>query len=282
MTQFMSHFLVSTTVAGVLIFSANVATANSLSQQQETLKNQTLISLQFRLPGDPAPKTNVSGGVRGNVQFGLPGDAKPKNTVSGGVRGSVQFGLPSDKTKPNTSVSGGVRGNSPELTALVPSTQLGRTASAHPTIFAYLPPLGVEEVFFSIQDEAGNPHYHGMVKVSPEGGIIRVTLPENAPELIIGTNYLWYFAPIQPGEILRPDNYAVTGWIKRVETTVNAQQLSPVELATEYAKEGIWYDTLKVLSDAKLANPSDTNVATEWQELLEQVGLDAIAFQPLS
>jgi Domain of Unknown Function (DUF928) len=120
--------------------------------------------------------------------------------------------------------------------------------------------------------------------VPPEGGTIAITLPPEAPALPIGKNYLWYFAPIEPGGILRPDNYAVTGWVKRVESTVNEQGFasSPVELATAYAKAGIWYDTLKVLAEAKRAVPDNKTFVKEWQDLLKQVGLEAIASQPLA
>jgi len=58
--------------------------------------------------------------------------------------------------------------------------------------------------------------------------------------------------------------------------------LTPVKLATIYAKEGIWYDTLKILNSAKLAQPDDATLASEWSDLLKQVGLEAIASQPIT
>ena len=263
-------------------------------------------NVQFALPRGATPRTTVGGGVRGNVQFSLPRGATPRTTVGGGVRGDVQFALPRGAT-PRTTVGGGVRGDVqfvqpgsatpsssvasgvateefPVLTALVPPTKHGRTVSARPTIFVYLPPIGAQKVFFSLQDEAGNPFYYTTLKVPPEGGTIGITLPPEAPALQIGKNYLWYFAPIEPGGILRPDNYAVTGWVMRVESTVNEQALasSPIDLATAYAGAGIWYDTLKVLAEAKRAAPDNKTLAKEWQDLLKQVGLEAIASQPLA
>jgi Domain of Unknown Function (DUF928) len=142
-------------------------------------------------------------------------------------------------------------------------------------------PIGAEELFFSLQDEEGNPFYHTTLKVSPHGETI--ALPPEAPELAMGKNYLWYVAPLEPGSLLRPDNYAVVGWVTRVESTTNEQTsaASPVELATAYAKVGLWYDTLKVLADARASQPDNQTFATEWQDLLKQVELDAIAAQPL-
>ncbi|MGK7894657.1 MAG: DUF928 domain-containing protein, partial [Xenococcus sp. (in: cyanobacteria)] len=214
-----------------------------------------------------------------------PGQAATPNTsVGGGVRGDVQFALPGQAATPNTSVGGGVRGKQIPLTALVPSTQHGRTISARPTIFAYLPPIGAEEVFFSIQDEAGNSHYYTMLKVPAQGGLISVTLPESAPELELSKNYLWYFAPIEPDGILKPDNYHVTGWVKRIETDINQQEFasSPIELATEYASAGIWYDTLEILVKAKHSDPSNQTLTSEWHDILKQVELEEIASEPIS
>jgi hypothetical protein len=239
---------------------------------------------QFTLPSGGAPRTSVGGGVRGDTQFTLPSGGAPRTSVGGGVRGDTQFTLPSNGA-PRSSVGGGVRGeNLPQLTALVPPTQQGNTISARPTIFVYVPPIGAQEVFFSVQDEEGNSFYHTTLNVPPEGGTMAISLPADAPELEIGKNYLWYFAPLAPGEILRPDNYAVVGWVKRVEAIANLQTstLSPVELATEYARQGLWYDTLKVLADAQQSQPDNSTFTTEWQDLLKQVGLDAIATQPLA
>jgi hypothetical protein len=82
---------------------------------------------------------------------------------------------------------------------------------------------------------------------------------------------------------IRPDNYAVTGWVKRVSHQVDEQAFmnAPVKLATEYAKAGIWYDTLKVLVEAQRSEPDNETFAQEWHDLLEQVGLEAISYKPI-
>ena len=241
--------------------------------------------VKFSSPGDATPVNSVGGGVRGEVKFSSPGGATPVNSVGGGVRGDVVFEAPGDSSPINT-VSGGSRTDElPTMTALLPTTKYGLTMAARPTFFVYLPPTSSTEVFFSLQDEQGNHHYQTTLKIAGGGGIVSVTLPEEAPELKVGTNYMWFFAPIEPNGILKPDNVGVTGWVKRVETlTLNEQDLSlnPIELATEYAKQGIWYDTLNILVAAKLAQPNDSTLVSEWKELLEQVELDAIASQPIA
>ena len=285
MNKLFFQSLLGTTVTGAIILTANIAQADfSLKEEGATSKNN-LIALQFELPDDAVPNTSVGGGVRGDVQFALPGESSTPNTsVGGGVRGDVEFALPGKDATPDTSVGGGVRGTQIPLTAIVPNTKHGRTISARPTIFAYLPPIGAQEVFFSIQDEEGNSHYQTMLKVPASGGVISVTLPESAAELELSKNYLWYFAPIEPGGILKPDNYAVTGWVTRVETDINQQDLaaSPVKLATEYASAGIWYDTLEVLVEAQKSDPNNTTFSSEWHDLLEQIELEDIASQPIA
>lgn len=261
MIKFFYKTLLGTTATGALVLSANLAAQANVSPQEEEIF-PSAIAVQFNLPDNATPRTSIGGGTRGGVQFELP-----------------------DGSTPNTSIGGGTRGDQlPLLTALVPPTKYGNTVSSHPTIFAYLPPIGVQEIFFSLQDEEGNPFYHATLKVSPQGGTIAITLPATAPELEMGKNYLWYLAPLVPEAILRPDNYAVVGWIKRVESTINNRSLalSPVELATAYANAGIWYDTLTVLASAQRAEPDNQTFATEWSNLLQQVGLEAIASQPLA
>jgi hypothetical protein len=122
-----------------------------------------------------------------------------------------------------------------------------------------------------------------MLNVSPDGGIIAVQVPQNIEPLALDKNYLWYFAPIEPGGRLLPNNYAVTGWIKRVENQIDPTKFygKPIELATEYAKQGIWYDTLGVLVDAKVSDPSSLEFNTELHDLLEQIGLAALSTQPI-
>lgn len=253
--------LLGATATAAWVLTANLAAQANLSPQKEEVLPST-IAVQFNLPDNATPRTSIGGGTRGGVQFEIP-----------------------ENSRPNTSIGGGTRGEEiPRLTALVPPSKYGNTISGHPTIFAYLPPMGVQEIFFSLQDEEGNPFYHTTLTVSPDGGTIAITLPPEAPELEMGKNYLWYLAPLEPGAILRPDNYAVVGWIKRVESTLNHRSLalSPVELAATYANAGIWYDTLAVLASAQRAEPENQTFAAEWSKLLQQVGLEAIASQPLA
>ncbi len=241
--------------------------------------------VNFAAPGEGSPRNTSSGGIRGDVNFESVGTPAPVNTSSGGVRGDVNFEAPGSNTTSQTA-SGGVRGEDlAKVIPLLPTNSYGRTVSGRPTFLVYLPPTASQEVFFSLQDADRNHHYQKTFKISGQGGIVEITLPADAPELEIGKEYVWFFAPISPDGILQPDNYSVTGWVKRVESPVPNDQVSsltPIKLAIIYAQEGIWYDTLAILSAAKLAQPDDVTLASEWKDLLQQVGLEAIANQPLA
>ena len=298
-----------TFLSAMLAGAVVMATGSNQSVQASPIEGQIsrnmAIALQFQPPGDAAPRSSIGGGTRGNVRFSTPGDAAPTNSTGGGTRGEVRFSS-QGQGEPSSTVGGGSRGDvrfpaSGEsapgntasggtstdeqlaLTALLPSTRYGHTVAAHPTFFVYVPPSAAKEIFFSLQDERRNHVYQTVLKISSRGGIVSVKLPEDAPALEMGKNYVWFFAPIQPGQILQPDNHGVTGWIKRVENqTAQNSSATPLELASEYAKNGIWYDTLAILASAKQAQPDNATLASEWRDLLKQVGLEALATQAIA
>lgn len=302
----LSQIAFSTTLAGVLLLSASLpkaVQANShATEPGATLPNRPSGNLRFEAPGDSAPDNTYGGGTRGQVKFQAPGEATPENTTSGGRRGGVKFQVPGEAA-PRNSTSGGRRGDigfevpgdsapnntasgatrseaAPELTPLLPEGNYGRTVAAHPTFFVYMPPTASRQVFFSLQDEDRNHHYQAILETSGEGGIVSVTLPAEVAELEVGKNYVWFFAPIEAEGILRPDNYGVTGWVKRVEKPVENTSLTSLELAAVYAQSGIWYDTLGLVAAAKRSQPDSATFASEWNDLLAQVGLNEIAPQP--
>ncbi|MDY6783123.1 MAG: DUF928 domain-containing protein [Cyanobacteriota bacterium] len=276
-------------------------TSNELGDTAET---PSLLALQFQLPGDPPPPHSVGGGTRGEIKFAAPGERAPRNSGGGASRGEVRFAAPGERAPRNSgggasrgeigfrppgdptpvnTASGGVRTDAqPQLTALLPDTQHGRTVSARPTFLIRVPPTASREIFFSLQDQERNHVYQTTLKISGNGGIVKFVLPEEAPELEASKNYVWFFAPIAPGGTLEPDNYGITGWVKRVETPASARNAkTPLQLATEYASAGIWYDTIAVLAAALEAQPNNPMLASEWHDLLAQVGLKEMATEPI-
>jgi Domain of Unknown Function (DUF928) len=240
--------------------------------------------IQFLPPGDTAPDTSTDESIQGDVQSLPPGDTAPDTSTDESIQGDVQF-LPPGDTVPQTFTSSGIRGNElADIVPLLPPAKYGRTIEARPTMLVYVPPTQKpQHVFFSVQDENRRNLYQTMLELPGEGGIIRITLPEGAPELELGKTYAWFLAPVPSEGFLRPDNYGVVGWVKRVESPVGLTvAANSIERATAYAASGIWYDTLNLVAAAQQAQPDNPKLASEWQDLLKQVGLEAVADQPLT
>ncbi|HIK32411.1 MAG TPA: DUF928 domain-containing protein [Oscillatoriales cyanobacterium M59_W2019_021] len=240
-------------------------------------------NIRFQAPDDAALDTSTGGGIRGNVQFQAPGDA-PADSTGGGIRGEEGF-LPPEDAAPQTSTGSGTRGElMTEIVPLVPPAKYGRTIAPRPTVLVYVPPTPTpQKAFFSVQDEHRQNLYETTIELSGEGGIIRITLPEDAPELELNKTYTWFFAPMPADGFLRPDNYGVVGWVKRVEPPAEMETAAnSIDRAVAYAASGVWYDTLNTIATAQQADPNDPTLTTEWNDLLEQVGLEPLATQPLT
>ena len=261
--------------------------------------------VRFAAPGDNSPSETTGGGTRDGVRFAAPGDNSPSETTGGGTRDGVRFTAPGDNS-PSETTSAGTRNvhfeasgeDSPKPTILgssdkdelslfiplLPPTKLGRTVAGHPTFFVYVPQGTPKQIFFSLQSTDRKHHYQTTFDISGKQGIISFTLPADAPELEVGKDYLWFFATIEPGQILQPGNYGINGWIKRVPPPAIAslkEKLTPLEVATLYAESGIWYDTLALLASARRSQPENQTLVSEWKALLQQVGLENLAAIPL-
>lgn len=282
-SSFTNPKIVLLALAGAVAFCTSLPT----SVVGQTLSRETAGSIQFKPPREGAPRSTIGGGIRGNIRFIPPRTTAPQRTSGGGARGELVFADPSAlhfrpprNPSPERTVGSGIRGNlDMEIVPLLPETNSGYTVSARPTIYLYVPPTSARQVFFSLQDENLKSQYQTVLNISGEGGIVSVTLPEDAPELEVGKFYAWFFAPIDSGSVLLPDNYSSSGWIKRVALAPSASNktLTPVERAALYAENGIWYDTLSELAKAKQERPEDAIAAEEWKTLLAQVGLQKIA-----
>ncbi|AFY57159.1 protein of unknown function (DUF928) [Rivularia sp. PCC 7116] len=163
------------------------------------------------------------------------------------------------------------------IVKLLPKSNIGLTAKQRPSIMVYVPATTARKAFFSIQDENFNHHYQATLDLPEEAGIMEIKLPASAPVLATGKKYQYSLAMIC-GEYLEPDDQLISGWIERVESKGNMlNQKVSVELASELAGEGMWYDALSTLAELRKSQPSNQYVANSWQQLLNSVGLDEIA-----
>ncbi|WP_347566120.1 DUF928 domain-containing protein [Scytonema sp. UIC 10036] len=176
-------------------------------------------------------------------------------------------------------------GDTASITALLPSSRIGLTVKERPTILVYIPPTTAKTALFSVHDEQAKNHYQKTINLPAKPGVMAIKLPNSAPGIKPGKNYQWSLAMICSSE-LEPDSPLVSGWIQRVQYPgglKNQSNSSPsLELASHLAKQGIWYDTIFELAKLRQAEPHNQTIQSSWQQLLNAVGLNAIANAPLA
>lgn len=157
------------------------------------------------------------------------------------------------------------------------------TVSATPTFWFYVPApkdsnLSAEFVLL----EGDRLVYKQQVSLSQTPGIISFR-PEKSLET--GKQYRWFFSvlinPQRPSQ-----NPVVEGSLERIEMNVTLKsQLQAANSERDriaiYASHGIWYDALTELGEMHRTNPQDRKVQADWADLLNSVGLGAIAKVPI-
>ncbi len=206
-----------------------------------------------------------------NIDFGV--DDQPENRAGGS---SYVYNFDEDG-RPGHREGGASRGNCPptnlNLMALVPKTNLGLTVDEYPTFWFYIPyqSSSVPQAELMVLDENRRPILEKQILIQLSGipGIISVKLPSTAKSLELNQEYRWYFSLICDAE--NPSNNpSIDGWIKRVELNAASNNYQA------YVNNGIWYNALTEVAKGRQTNPSDTAIATEWQKLLQAVGLEEL------
>lgn len=236
------------------------------------------LTLILGLVGPASPKVLA-------VTFVPPNQEAPQQTRGGASRGGVTFVPPNDDPPVNTSGAGS-RDTHSSLTALLPGDRYGQTTRSHPSFLVYVPDTAARLAFFSVLSESGQHHYQAYLPIS-DMGVVQVQLPKEAPELEEGKTYQWHFALVTE-ERLRPDSPRVSGWVTRVappsdieEAEEQSKGRRSLALASAYGRQGIWYDALSTLANLRRERPEAAEIHQSWDFLLEQVGLAAIANQPV-
>ena len=209
----------------------------------------------------------------------IPAGSPPGGRVRGGAKRTGPEGCPLTKI---------------DLTALVPFTQeansvinvWGQTTVEHPSWFFYVPytkdsPYTVE---FVLQDQDDNQVYKKAIALSDKPGVIRVSLPSNAPGLAVDKQYRWFFTINCDKQKNSPPTF-VEGVIKRVNlsqsTVKEIETAEPLKRYAIYAQNGIWYEALTTLAELRQQNPQDAALKAEWRNLLGSIRLDDVAGEPI-
>ncbi|MBD2579888.1 DUF928 domain-containing protein [Oscillatoria sp. FACHB-1406] len=166
------------------------------------------------------------------------------------------------------------------LTGLIPADEMSLTTSAHPTLLFYIPESSeaIRDIEFYINNEDGKKV--GKVFIAPPKntpGIISVSLPKIPQnELEVGKTYTWYFNFSCAGTGIRKTRpIEVSGTIQRVSRTPQLER--KIADGDPY----IWLDAIASVFQQRLENPEDVEAVERWQNLLQYIGEEGLAKQPI-
>jgi len=209
---------------------------------------------------------------------------------------AVEF-KPPKRGIPGRREGAGTRGpacvqSSPNLTALLPQTNLGLTTAEYPQFFWYVPQTRAKAVRFELfkgdeQEPEQELVYQKILETSGKSGVMSFALPndDTLPPLTVGQDYFWTVTLLcNPTDPI--NNVYVSGWVQRVvvEPTL-AKQLDTAKSGDRVkllAENGLWFDTISTLAEMRCTNPNDTTLGSSWSELLKSVQLNKVAEQPFS
>ena len=243
-----SKYLVSCLTLGMLLIPLNRVKAIA-GETFSTPSTTTQFKVTFEPPAEDMPKSSMGGASR----------------TIGQCVNQIESNLP--------------------FSALLPASTQGLTARSHPMILAYLPETSAKNLFFSWRDEDNQDHYQAILPIQKEAGIISLSLSQNAPPLKVGKSYQWALGIMCDGR-LQPDSPMVQGQVKRIELASDIQNRLDEDISLKnaalYGENGLWYDTVATLAQLKTAQPNDRELESNWNELLNSVGLTEIVEAPLS
>lgn len=163
------------------------------------------------------------------------------------------------------------------LTALIPA-RVNYTLSTHPTFWFYVPypsnpPRDVE---FTLMDEEEMEVYSLILPISETPGIVSIRLPDSAPPLEIGQEYLWRFAYRCNPRICAEDE-VVRGAIQRVAPNLTLDDrletaIAPLQRVELYAANQLWHETVTTLTQLHRDNPEDEDIAQDGKNSCDRLG----------
>lgn len=242
-----------------------------------------LLAMGIRLPAQGyvssqkvSQPANSNGDVaiaRRRMGFRMPNVRPSRNRTAGASRGSCGADIASP-------------------VALLPSEQrIGLTVEANPTLLFNISQPSTASAEFILQEIEGEKIirevYATTIELPKASGVISISVPkgeDSSQSLEVGKRYEWSFALICDLKD-RGQDIILDGEIERfepsAELTSTLQKAAPKERPSVYADAGVWYDAVADLAKLRQEHPNDSQLATDWETLLQSVGLDAIAQSPL-
>jgi Domain of Unknown Function (DUF928) len=192
--------------------------------------------------------------------------------------------------QPPASAGGGTRGSActtgdKKLSPLLPKANWGLTTAERPTFFWYQPKSSSKKAEFVLTTEKGEDIvYETNITLSQQAGIMNFTMPPGAPILEKGKRYRWFLTVVcREGDV--GGNPTIDGWIDRVEQDSDLKQAlvkgDKKKLAKLYAEKGLWYEAINSLAELKIKEPNNNLIRSDWQKLLNSVGLNSFMNEKL-
>ena len=166
------------------------------------------------------------------------------------------------------------------LMPLVPATNSGLTLAPRPTFWVYLPKTTAQQVVLSIKEKGTKHHSQTFLPIVGTSGTIALQPSENSPPLEVGKTYQWSVVLVC-GERPTPNDPGVAAWVRRVALSELRDRGSALEQAAWYGEQGIWYDALNSLVQARRSQPDNQDLKGIWADFLSSGGLKAISTEPL-
>ena len=188
----------------------------------------------------------------------------------------------SDTGRPGQQTAGETRQrNCPDVsfpvTALVPSSNTGKTIAARPTFWFYVPYLvkDVNKVEFVIQDANRRDISRQTWQPQNIPGYLNVRLLETSPLLETSKSYRWYF------KVYCQDNgdsapIFVQGWIDKVVPNANLSWQVKLEKSPHmiYAQQELWFDAINSLLHYYAIVPQNSGIKKDWEKLIKAQGVN--------
>jgi hypothetical protein len=184
---------------------------------------------------------------------------------------------------PAARIGGGTRGigaSTLELVVLAPD-HTGFTTKEQPTLYWYASePVSAQLEVTLINDESIDPELEQVVVKTTKAGIQSFDLSQTKAKLALGIEYRWFISAIAD-ENQRSNDVVASGTIQRIKPSKTLKKkidnATGNTLASAYAEEGIWYDTIDELSRMIKKSPDNFQLIAQRSALLEQVGLQTAA-----
>ncbi len=249
-------------------------------------------------------------GVMTCITLGVPQIAFAAPPVKAKQTRPVRFKMPKlpNKGAPGNRSGNASRGCETPNMALMPEVQeplsgtmagtvsqvWGNTVAARPTFWVAIggPGQTQSSVQFTLQDEAGQDLYQTTLATPDNPAVVPIALPATVA-LVVGERYRWFIktqaqmiCPTPNGSKVKQTNAYSEGFVVRlaIDPALSAQLKSaaPREQVGLYAEAGLWFEAITMVGEMRLREPGNEGWRSDWESLLESVGLTAQGQVPIA